>query len=98
MKSNKPKEVNLTSTFFFFIRPKRGVSPRARNVWKLLATIYDAEAETKEDLAKAIEYCKKASSLDPSNAEIFLELAVLELHVEIILSARVDATRQYDII
>jgi len=49
-------------------------------------------------LAKAIEYCKKASSLDPSNAEIFLELAVLELHVEIILSARVDATRQYDII
>jgi len=55
------------------------INPKNADVWKLLSTIYDAEAETKEDLAKAIEYCKKASSLDPSNAEIFLELAVLEL-------------------
>jgi len=55
------------------------ISPSSAEVWNLLGTIYDAQAETKKDLEKALEYLKKARDLAPSDYDALLKVGILEL-------------------
>ena len=57
------------------------INPLNAHVWNMLGTIYDAEANTKRDLEKAIRCKRKARDLEPSNHDFLLELGISELAV-----------------
>lgn len=55
------------------------INPKNADVWRLLGTIYDAKAETKRDLERAIEHYRKATDLEPTNHNILLEMGIVKL-------------------
>lgn len=57
----------------------RKINPKNADVWNLLAIIYDAQAETKKDLEKALEYFRRARDLAPSDHDILWKVGILEL-------------------
>jgi tetratricopeptide (TPR) repeat protein len=57
-------------------------NPNNAEVWNLLGTIYDAQAETKKDLEKALEYLKRARDLAPSDNYALCKVGILELSLD----------------
>jgi len=60
----------------------RKINPNNADVWNLLATIYDDQAETKKDLKKALEYIRRARDLAPSDPDILWKVGILELSLD----------------
>jgi len=58
------------------------ISPNNAEVWNLLGTIYDAQAETKKDLEKALKYFKRARDLAPSDHDVLWKVGILELSLD----------------
>ena len=60
----------------------RKKTPNNADVWNLLATIYDDQAETKKDLKKALKYIKRARDLAPSDHDVLWKVGILELSLD----------------
>ena len=58
------------------------ISPNNAEVWNLLGTIYDDQAETKKDLEKALKYVRKARDLAPSDHDVLWKVGILELSLD----------------
>ena len=58
------------------------INPKNAEVWNLLGTIYDAQAETRKDLEKALKYLERARDLAPSDNHILWNLGILELSLD----------------
>ena len=58
------------------------ISPNNAEVWNLLGTIYDAQAETKKDLEKALKYNKRARDLAPSDHDVLWKVGIMELSLD----------------
>ena len=58
------------------------ISPDNAEIWNLLGTIYDAQAETKKDLEKALKCIERAKDLAPSDHEILWKAGILELSLD----------------
>jgi len=72
------------------------VSPNNAEVWNLLGIIYDAQANTKRDLDRALKYIKKARDLAPSDHRILWSVGILELSLDHYSSAVEDLTKACD--
>jgi|GEM_PF-6218305 len=72
------------------------ISPNNAEVWNLLGTIYDAQAETKKDLEKALEYLKRARDLAPSDHDALCKVGILELSLNRYSSAIENSTKACD--
>ena len=74
----------------------KAISPRNAEVWNLLGTAYDAQAETKKDLKKALKHLKKARDLASSDQETLSKVGVLELALDNCPAAIADLTKALD--
>jgi len=58
------------------------INPYNAEVWNLLGIVYDAQAETKKDLEKALNYLKRARDLAPSDNDALCKVGILELSLD----------------
>jgi len=76
-------------------RAKR-INPTNAEVWNLLGTTYDAQAETKKDLEKALKYLRKAKDLAPSDYDVLWKVGILELSLNRYSAAIENLTKACD--
>lgn len=72
------------------------MNPKGAEVWNLLGTIYDAEAETRKDLQKALRYIRRARDLAPSDHDVLWKVGILELSLDDYRSAIENLTKACD--